>query len=187
LLLIFALPGVPPHAIYRLLWIADQMGLPLFATERLWLHHGGLRSQRWVAMMVTIAFYLTLAFAIWCPASPFRPVGLVGFLLLVGRRQDLQAGGTMALVAIKPQLLHLYLARTAAVASAVAPLANLGGLRAYLRRINLPGGAHQLAFSRRLPPASRPPTSKGAGPAMDYPGSAGEAASVWHFRESRHL
>jgi hypothetical protein len=107
-LLLFGLFGALPASIARPSWVAVQMALLFFAVDRLWLNYGGQRSRRWIAMFVTVAFYPTLALAIWHQASALPLLGLVGFLLLAQRRRDFRAGACLALVALKPQLLYVF-------------------------------------------------------------------------------
>jgi hypothetical protein len=90
------------------LWLALQMGLVFYSADRLWRYHGGQPTQRWIPALLTVAFYPTLALAIWRQSSGLVLLGLVGFLLLGQRRRDLLAGACLALAAIKPQLLYLF-------------------------------------------------------------------------------
>lgn len=104
---IFWLFGLLPVALALPLWLATQVGMLFLAADRLWLHHGGQRARRWIAALLTLAFYPALAVAIWRQASALVLLGLVGFLVAQRRRRDLLAGACLALAAIKPQLLYL--------------------------------------------------------------------------------
>jgi hypothetical protein len=105
---IFWLFGLLPHAFALPLWLLFQIGLVWLAADRLWLHCGGPRSGRAVAVVVAMTFYPTIALIIWRQAGALALVGIVGFLLCARRRRDLSAGLWLALATLKPQLLYLF-------------------------------------------------------------------------------
>jgi hypothetical protein len=164
---IFWLFGLLPYAAGLTLWLGAQMGLVFLAADRLWVHHGGQRYRRWIAALVTIAFYPTLALAIWRQSSALILFGLVAGLASLRRRRDGLAGAWFALAAIKPQLLYLgwvglaiwiWRARRWRVAAGFVVAAALGCLAA--AAIN---GHFFLAYLGHL--ANQPPSLL-AGPAL---------------------
>ncbi len=105
---ILAAFGVAPYAWGRLAWYVTNFAATLVAVRMLWRQYGG--PERWSPAL------FPLLFTFWPAVIDLRTgqisalvtVGLAGFLFFAGERRWMVAGACLPLVAIKPQLLHLF-------------------------------------------------------------------------------
>ena len=109
----WALPLVMPFGVAafnaaRLAWLLAEIAILLFSIDRIWRYYGGPSSHRWLAWGLGTAFVPTLIALRMGQIGPFLLLGVVGFLLCQGRRMDVLAGASLALCAVKPQLLYLF-------------------------------------------------------------------------------
>jgi hypothetical protein len=100
--------GVLPFAVGRCAWLLFNLGLLLFAMDRLWHLYGGPAERRWIAWAVGFTFFPTMMELQAEQVSPLLLLGVVGFLVLERQGRPALAGAVAALLAIKPHLCFLF-------------------------------------------------------------------------------
>jgi len=102
--------GLVNYPTSRLIWLVFSIGCIVFSAQLNWrLYHGPPR-QRWIPWVVVLLF---------APAISVLEVGQISALILLGvtlflyftisSKNDWAAGASLALVAIKPQVIYLFL------------------------------------------------------------------------------
>jgi hypothetical protein len=100
--------GLLPFALARCAWLVFNLGLLLFAIDRLWRLYGGPAERRWIAWAVGFTFFPVMMDVQAEQTSPLMLLGVVGFLALERRGRLALAGVALALTAIKPHLCFLF-------------------------------------------------------------------------------
>jgi hypothetical protein len=100
--------GLLPFALGRAVWLLLNLGLLLFAVEKLWKLYGGPAEKRWIAWAVGFTFFPTMMELQAEQTSPLMLLGVVGFLALERRGRPALAGAVAALTVIKPHLCFLF-------------------------------------------------------------------------------
>lgn len=98
------LPVVPGY----LLWIGLQTACVLAAAVLLWKAGGGTDADRWVAVVLALAFAPTLIVVMMAQVTPVCLLGLAGFAWGARANRPVLAGLAVALTAWKPHLLGVF-------------------------------------------------------------------------------
>jgi hypothetical protein len=102
--------GLLPIGLAQVVWFALQLGMIVFAADRLWIGSGGPPGRRWVAWLIALAFapttFLVSSGQITGPCLP----ALVLFLAAWRAGRPVLAGVAGSVTAIKPHLLMLFAA-----------------------------------------------------------------------------
>lgn len=100
--------AVLPYAVGRLLWFALSSAALILSADWLWRYYGGDVRHRGLAWIIGATFApATLGWRTG-QVGALMLLGLVGFLCFERERRWVAAGASLALIAIKPQLLYLF-------------------------------------------------------------------------------
>ena len=100
--------GVASFNAARLAWLLAEIAILLFSVDRMWRYYGGpSRIAGWPGVWGWLSYPRSLPCRMG-QIGPFLLLGVVGFLLCQGRRMNALAGASLALCAVKPQLLYLF-------------------------------------------------------------------------------
>ena len=105
---ILAAFGVLPYATGRFLWYLLTLAACLGSADLLWRYYGGPARLRPLLWPLVFTFWPAVITLRTGQTSHFLLVGVTAFLVLAAERRWLLAGACLPLVAIKPQLLHLF-------------------------------------------------------------------------------
>jgi hypothetical protein len=105
---ILAAFGVLPYATGRFLWYLLTLAACLVSADLLWRYYGGPARLRAVLWPLVFTFWPAVITLRTGQISHLLLVGVAAFLVLGAERRWLLAGACLPLVAIKPQLLHLF-------------------------------------------------------------------------------
>jgi hypothetical protein len=105
---ILAAFGVLPYRIGRVLWYALNLGACLLSADLLWRYFLGPPRLRAASWPLIFTFWPAVIAVRTGQISALVLLGVAGFLHLTERRRWIAAGACLPLVAIKPQLLHLF-------------------------------------------------------------------------------
>jgi hypothetical protein len=97
------------YLIGRLAWLIFSILLVLLSSQLLWSIYSTMPKQRWVAMLVVFLFAPTISMLEVGQIAAFILIGIVGFLYFTTSvRNDWLAGVSLAIIAIKPQIVLLF-------------------------------------------------------------------------------
>ncbi|MEW5978884.1 MAG: glycosyltransferase family 87 protein [Acidobacteriota bacterium] len=99
--------GLFEYPVSRLLFLIMSLLALAICANRLWRHYGGTTSERWVAQLLTFAFFPVLWTLNLGQMTPFVLLGVVGFLICVRAEKWLGAGAWLFLASLKPHVLYL--------------------------------------------------------------------------------
>lgn len=105
---ILAAFGVLPYATGRFLWYLLTLAACLGSADLLWRYYGGPARFRALLWPLVFTFWPAVINLRTGQISHLLLIGVTGFLVLTAERRWLLAGACLPLVAIKPQLLHLF-------------------------------------------------------------------------------
>jgi hypothetical protein len=100
--------GLLPYTSGRFLWYLVNIAACLASADLLWRYFRGPPQLRAVVLPLIFTFWPAVIAIRTGQISALVLLGVVGFLALGERRRWLAAGACLPLVAIKPQLLHLF-------------------------------------------------------------------------------
>ncbi len=100
--------GLLPYIPGRFLWYLLNLGACLASADLLWRYYRGPPHLRAVVWPLLFTFWPAVIAVRTGQISALVLLGVAGFLALSDRRRWLAAGACLPLVAIKPQLLHLF-------------------------------------------------------------------------------
>jgi hypothetical protein len=100
--------GLLPYATGRFLWYVISLGACLLSADLLWRYYDGPPRWRAVSWPLIFTFWPAVIDVRTGQISAFVLLGVAGFLFLIRERRWVAAGSCLPLVAIKPQLLHLF-------------------------------------------------------------------------------
>ena len=100
--------GLLPYAPARFFWYLLHAAACVWSADLLWRAYRGPARSRGIAWLVIVTFWPAVIELRTGQISALMLLGLAGFLALVEKRRWLAAGACLPLVAIKPQLLHLF-------------------------------------------------------------------------------
>lgn len=100
--------GLLPYAWGRFVWYLLNFGACLVSTHLLWRYYRGPPQWRSALFPLLFTFWPAVIGVRTGQISALLVLGLAGFLFLVGERRWVAAGACLPLLAIKPQLLHLF-------------------------------------------------------------------------------
>jgi Glycosyltransferase family 87 len=106
-LLITAPFGAFSYTTGQFFWLLFQVALIFFSVQQLWRIYGGAGASRFVWVLPVTFVSTTFAF-ISGQISPVVLAGLTGFLYFQQRKNFFAAGGSAALLTVKPHLLYLF-------------------------------------------------------------------------------
>ena len=111
----WTLPLIAPFGLFtrpvgQMLWLLLNTGAVLISLDKAWQIYGGAPRQRWVALLIGLAFAPTFVALAWIgQISPLLLPGIVGFLIYYQEpKKGWLAGAIAALAAIKPQVPYLF-------------------------------------------------------------------------------
>lgn len=91
----------------RLLWFLIHSGILFACSSWLWQYYGGSKHKLWVAWLLVLTFAPSLMVLKVGQISGLFLLGVVSFLYFEKNNQDLFAGGSAALLMIKPHVGYL--------------------------------------------------------------------------------
>jgi uncharacterized membrane protein YwzB len=100
--------GLLPYTSGRFLWYLLNLGACLASADLLWRYYRGPPQLRAVVWPLILTFWPAVIAVRTGQISALVLLGVAGFLALSDRRRWLAAGACLPLIAIKPQLLHLF-------------------------------------------------------------------------------
>jgi hypothetical protein len=99
--------GLLDFSTARLLWFLIHLGILFACSSWLWQYFGGSKHSLWVAWLFALTFAPSLMMLKVGQISGFFLLGVVGFLYFEKNNKDLFAGGSAALLMIKPHVGYL--------------------------------------------------------------------------------
>ncbi len=108
------LPVVLPFSLMgfhagRVAWLLVHAFIVLFCADGLWRFYEGPNRYRWIAWCIAFSLPPTLLMLQIGQIASLLLLGAVGFLHFQKRGSDLQAGASLALMALKPHVAYLFL------------------------------------------------------------------------------
>ncbi len=101
--------GMLSFRVSRFVWLIFSIALLLLSSQLLWRIYSGNPKQRWLAILTVFIFAPTISVLEVGQIAAFILIGIVGFLYFtVIVRNDWMAGISLAVIAIKPQLVILF-------------------------------------------------------------------------------
>jgi len=100
--------GILPYALGRFLWYLANIAACLVSADVLWRYYRGPPGLRPALWVLVLTFWPAVIAVRTGQISALVLLGVAGFLVLTEHRRWLLAGACLPLVAIKPQLLHLF-------------------------------------------------------------------------------
>ncbi len=105
---VLAVLGSFSYATGRFLWYLISIGCCVLSVDLLWRTYDGPRAWRALCWPAVLTFWPAVIDVRTGQVSALIALGLAGFLFFVRGRRWVAAGSCLPLVAIKPQLLHLF-------------------------------------------------------------------------------
>lgn len=92
----------------KIIWFFQDFIVIIFCADWLWRLYGGSNRLRWISWLLAMSFLPTMSSLALGQITPLVLLGLTAFMASARKQLYLAAGGAGVLMAIKPQLVHLF-------------------------------------------------------------------------------